>query len=32
MDNWKRFNETLLRDKKGFYSSLNIEDNRNVDY
>ena len=32
MDSWKRFDETLLPDKKEFYSSLNIEGITNVDY
>ena len=26
MDNWERFDETLLPDKKAFYSELNLED------
>ena len=26
MDNWERFNETSLPDKKDFYSNLNMED------
>ena len=25
MDSWKRFNETLLPDKKDFYKYLNME-------
>ena len=25
MDNWKRYNETLLPDNKEFYSNLNME-------
>ena len=32
IDSWKRFDETLLLDKKEFYSSLNIEDITDVDY
>ena len=32
MDNWERFNETVLPDKKAFYSNLNIEDIKDVDY
>ena len=31
MDSWKRFDETLLPDKKDFYSSLNIEDIADAD-
>ena len=32
MDSKKRFDETLLPDKKDFYSNLNIEDITDVDY
>ena len=32
MDNWERFNETSLQDKKAFYSNLNIEDITDTDY
>ena len=32
MDSWERFNETLLPDEKDFYSNLNIEDTKDVDY
>ena len=32
MDNWERFDEKSLRDKKGLYSSLNMEDITYVDY
>ena len=32
MDNWKRFNETSLPDKKTFYSELNSEDITDKDY
>ena len=32
MDNWERFDETLLPDKKALYSSLNMEDITDVDY
>ena len=31
MDSWERFYETLLPDKKAFYSSLNMEDITDVD-
>ena len=31
MDSWERFDETLLPDKKAFYSSLNMEDITDVD-
>ena len=31
MNNWNRFNETSLPDKKEFYSSLNMEDITNAD-
>ena len=32
MDNWERFDETLLPNKEAFYSNLNIEDITDVDY
>ena len=32
IDNWERFNETSLPNKKAFYSNLNMEDITNVDY
>ena len=32
MDSWERFDETSLRDKEAFYSSLNMEDITDVDY
>ena len=32
MDSWERFYETLLPNKKDFYSSLNMEGITNVDY
>ena len=32
MDSWKRFDDTSLPDKEGFYSSLNMEDITDVDY
>ena len=32
MDSWKRFDETLLPNKKYFYSSLNMEEITDVDY
>ena len=32
MDSWNRFNETLLPDKKHFYSRLNIESIIDIDY
>ena len=32
MDNWERFNETLLPDKESFYSNLNMEDITDVDH
>ena len=32
MDNWERFNEVVLPDKKAFYSNLNIESTTDVDY
>ena len=32
MDNWEKFNETLLPEKKDFYSHLNMEDITDADY
>ena len=32
MDNWKRFDETLLPNKEAFYSNLNMEDITDADY
>ena len=32
MDSWGRFDEILLPNKRGFYSSLNMEDITDVDY
>ena len=32
MDNWERFDETSLPDKKSFYSSLNMENIEDIDY
>ena len=32
MDNWERFNETLLSNKESFYSILNMENIDDVDY
>ena len=32
MDNWKKFDETSLPDKKAFYSNLTLEDISNEDY
>ena len=32
MDDWKKFNETSLPEKEGFYSPLNIEDITDADY
>ena len=32
IDRWERFNETSLSDKETFYSNLNIEDIKDVDY
>ena len=32
MDNWERFEETSLPDKKSFYSSLNMENIDDIDY
>ena len=32
MENWERFDETLLPDKESFYSSLNMENIDDIDY
>ena len=32
MDSWQKFDETSLRDKKAFYSNLNMEDSTDTDY
>ena len=32
MDNWERFNETLLRSKESFYSNLNMQNIDDIDY
>ena len=32
MDDWERFDETSLPDKKAFYSKLNLEDITDKDY
>ena len=32
MDNWERFNETLLPSKESFYSKLNMENIDDIDY
>ena len=32
MDNWERFNENILPNKKALYSELNLEDIANKDY
>ena len=32
MDNWERFDETLLPNKESFYSNLNMENIDNIDY
>ena len=32
IDSWERYNETLLPDKKAFYSELNFEDITAEDY
>ena len=32
MDNWEKFNETLLSEKEAFYSRLNMEDITDTDY
>ena len=32
VDDWKKFNETLLPEKEDFYNHLNMEDITNTDY
>ena len=32
MDNWERFNETLLPSRESFYSNLNMENIDDIDY
>ena len=32
IDNWKRFDETLLPNKEAFYNNLNMEDITDADY
>ena len=32
MDNWERFDETLLSNKEAFYSNLSMEDITDTDY
>ena len=32
MDEWKRFNETSLPKKEGFYSNLNTKDTKDLNY
>ena len=32
MDDWEKFNETLLPEKEEFYSNLNMEDVTDPDY
>ena len=32
MDDWEKFNKTLLPEKKIFYSYLNMEDVTDADY
>ena len=32
MDDWEKFNETLLPEKEVFYSHLNMEDITDADY
>ena len=32
MDNWEKFNETLLSEKEYFHSHLNMEDITDEDY
>ena len=32
MDDWEKFNETSLTEKKDFYSYLNMKDIADVDY
>ena len=32
MDNWEKYNKTLLPEKEDFYSHLNMQDNTDADY
>ena len=32
MEDWEKFNETTLAEKKKFYSNLNVEEIKDVDY
>ena len=32
MDDWRKFNETSLPEKEGFYSRLNMEDVTDANY
>ena len=32
MDDWKKFNQTLLPERKYFYNHLNVEDITDADY
>ena len=32
MDDWEKFNETILTEKEEFYSNLNMEDIADADY
>ena len=32
MDDWEKFNETLLPEREDFYSYFNMEDITNADY
>ena len=32
MDDWEKFNETILPEKEEFYSNLNMEDITDADY
>ena len=32
MDDWEKFNETLLSEKEEFYSNVNMEDTTDADY
>ena len=32
MDNWERFDKTLLPNKESFYSNLNMENIEDIDY
>ena len=32
MDDWKKFNKTLLLEKEDFYSHLNMEGTTDADY